>query len=185
MNKPDMTIRDYYAKKRGRKLNRQTRARDNMKLARAAGNEIKNTLLSRTALYKQLDHLCKLIAIRRDRKREAGYCLVCVAKRQLGFGHEVLRPITTPYHVMPRGDKAVRWDLRNIIGTCAACNWGELKSRSTAARKAKMRQIHSYILGEPVLLDLEALAKTTAKFSMADLLELRDRLKAILEGRAC
>lgn len=170
-----------------RRAKKASRAVDAWKLRQAAASAAGRSLKiaqpkSKTLLFKQLDHLCKLIVFRRDMKRFSGYCLVCVIKRELGLTKEPPRPITTPYHVLPRGDKAVRWDIRNVIGSCGGCNYGELKSRATSAGKARMRVIHSLIVSETVLLDLEALAKTTVHFSTADLIALRDKLKAQLES---
>lgn len=138
--------------------------------------------VTRTLVKKQLDHLCSLIVRRRDAKLYAGYCLICVTKRSLGLA-VALRPIAVCYHIQPRGDEAVRWDLRNQIASCAPCNYAELMSRSRSVWRERTRQIHVAIIGADVLAELEAKARTIAKFSTANLISMRDQLKAQLEGR--
>lgn len=151
--------------------------------ARAGSARIRPIQASRTKVKKQLDSICSLIVRRRDVKRFSGFCVICVTKRETGLGRgAALRPIAVCYHILPRGDESTRWDLRNMIGTCAPCNYGELMSRSTSAQKARMRAIHSAILGEDVLVELEDKAATIAKFSTADLIARRDELKAYLEA---
>jgi hypothetical protein len=139
-----------------------------------------DVLTSRTVIKKQLDHLVSLIVRQRDVKRFSGYCLICTVKRQLGF-QSAMRPIQVGYHILPRGDSAVRWDLRNVIGTCAPCNQGELMSRANSSLKARYRALHAMLIGDAVMLELEALAETTVQYSTAELIDLRDKMKETLE----
>ena len=140
----------------------------------------------RTTVRAQLDHLWSLAIRRRDRKVYAGLCLVCVIKRLLGFKTDSANPIEVAYHVLPRGNDTTRWLLENGVGACGPCNEGEKWSRSggRAVVKKRYRQIHIELIGEKKLLELEALAEQTADFSTADLIELRDKLKALVEGRS-
>lgn len=190
-----LSLKDYYARAKERKLKRMAKAEalwgrpgaqtggivvGDVRKAKRAKSHLNAKWPDRKLIMKQLDEVCKWIVIRRDRKIYFGYCLICVVKRELGFTSERPRPITTPYHIQPRGDLATRWDLRNVIGTCSPCNLGELMSRSKSALKIRYRKIHSIIIGESVLIELEEMAKTTIHWSTADLIEKRDALKAQL-----
>lgn len=135
----------------------------------------------KSVLFKQLDHLCSLIVRRRDRRKYAGLCLVCVAKKKLGFTNESPRPIEVCYHVIPRAGLAIRWKLLNMLGSCSACNLGEKWSRTNPVLAERYRQIHCYLLGPETLADLERQGKERTNFSTADLIERRESLKKILE----
>lgn len=138
---------------------------------------------TRTTVRAQLDHLWSLAVRRRDRKTHAGFCRVCMVKIQLGFRIGSPRPAEVAYHIVPRGDDMTRWLLSNGVAACSQCNWGELQSRTRTSTKAHYRALHAAMIGERELCILESLAKQTANFSLADLIELREKLKAIAEGR--
>lgn len=173
-----MTIKEYYARDAQRKKRRALAAKFNAKMSGKAVTPDKSTLIA------QLDHITSLLVRRRDRLVHAGLCLVCVAKQALGLLDRAPEPIELCYHVLPRGDKMTRWDLRNMIGACRRCNDGERWSRTKASLRARYRAIHAYILGEAVLQELEKLSTETAHYSTADLITMRDERKAQLEGRA-
>lgn len=121
---------------------------------------------TRTTVRAQLDHLWSLVIRRRDRIANAGYCLICR-----------VRPIQVAYHIVPRADDTTRWDLENGVGACCECNYAEQMNR------LKYRYKHIEIFGEKKIDMLEKKSRGMAKFSLADLISMRDALKAKLEGR--
>lgn len=173
-----MSIADYYKRDAQRKKRRKMTAMFNSKMSGKPQQPDKTTLTA------QLDHLTSLLVRRRDRIVHAGLCLICIAKQQLGLLDRAPEPIELCYHIQPRGDRKTRWDLRNMVGACSRCNDGERWSRAKASLRARYRAIHAHIVGEAVLIDLEKLSTETAKYSTADLIEMRDQRKAQLENRA-
>jgi len=170
------TIKEYYASMERAAARRKKRMAKRRELGIGP---------DRTTVIAQLDHFTSLLVIRRDRKVHSGLCLVCMAKQRLGLLHRAPEPIQCAYHVLPRGDGLVHWDLRNIIGACFRCNLGELHSRAKSSLRARYRKIHIEIITEPVLVDLERLAGETADYSTADLIAMRDERKSQLEARQC
>ena len=164
-----------------RAATRKRRRRANVKfIAETNGVAV---LLSHKAAVARLDHLTSIYVRRRDRGLYAGLCLVCKAKEKLGrLGREV-HPITLAYHVLPRADMAVRFDLRNVIGGCSACNDGERWSRTRASLRDQYKEIHQEIIGFDVYEELEHLAKTTVHFTVADLIAKCDELKKLMGER--
>ena len=76
------------------------------------------------------------------------------------------------YHLTPqqRGD-AARFVPENVVWACNAANCGEYYNR------ALYREKHLARFGKDLVERLEAIARTTADYSMADLLELRTKLR--------
>lgn len=66
----------------------------------------KNPKSERKALEKELDRLTSLIVRKRD-----GFCVTCGSRDNLQCGH-----------LIKRGRKWTRWDLRNCNCQCASCN---------------------------------------------------------------
>lgn len=160
-----------------RKKKRRVNARF---IADTGGKPIK---IDRVTVRAQLDHLYSLVIRRRDRKARDGYCLVCCVKRDLGFSVALPNPISNCYHILPRGDDSVRWHPENAVGSCWPCNAGEKWARGKDSSRAKYRAIHAGLIGLDRLTELEALAKTRANFTTAELVAKRDELKSVLEGK--
>lgn len=160
---------------------RRKRRRANAKfIAETQGVSV---LLNFKGAMAKLDHLTSLYVRRRDRGVHAGLCLVCVAKQRLGLLDRAPEPIQVAYHIMPRADQATRWHLQNVIGACVRCNGGEKWSRTRASLRDRYKDIHIEIVGFQVYEELEQLAKTTADFSVADLLAKCDELKRLMGER--
>lgn len=177
----NLTLKEFIDRRKARKAKRLDTRRFNAKMD---GELIQP---SKGVVRAQLDTLSSMIVRRRDRRISAGYCLVCIAREKLGFLQWPLQPIILAYHIEPRGDDATRWNLDNLVGACMRCNGAELFSRqqgfkSRGVARARIRAIHSAIIGEQKLLELEALSRTTTHRSLADLIELRDERKKMLAG---
>jgi hypothetical protein len=54
-------------------------------------------------------------------------------------------------------------------------------SRANSSLKARYRALHAMLIGDAVMLELEALAETTVQYSTAELIDLRDKMKETLE----
>lgn len=80
------------------------------------------------------------------------------------------------YHLtsQKRGD-AGRFVRENVVWACNSANFGEHMNRDI------YRDKHISIWGRDYIERIEAISRTIKKYSMADLLELRTRLKAELE----
>ncbi len=180
------TIQEHY-EARQRAAERRKRRKSNVEFqAKIKGIDVLET---RTVVKAQLDHYTSLIVRRRDMKIHAGLCLVCMAKQKMCILKRAPNPITQAYHIVPRSDALTRWDLRNVVGSCWACNFGEKESRNRQSTKELYRRIHIEILGGGViglsaLNDLEYLATQPAKFSTPELVSKRDERKLLLEGKS-
>ncbi len=179
------SILEYY-EARQRATDRRKRRKGNaLFIAKIKGIDVLET---RTVVKAQLDHLSSLIVRRRDMRVHAGLCLVCMAKQKMCILKRAPNPITQAYHIVPRGDFLTRWDLRNQVGSCWSCNFGEKESRNRQSTKDLYRRIHVELLGggvigADVLHDLEYLATQTTKYSTAELIAKRDELKSHLERK--
>lgn len=147
------------AKVKARKRKRKANARF---IARASG---KKPLESRSKLRSQIWHFTSLIVRRRDSEVAQGRCLVC--RRN---------PIQCAYHIVPavEGD-STRYDLDNIVGACAACNYREMRWRR------RQREVHVRVFGEARMAALEARASKIVKLDRADLVALRDARRRMYE----
>ncbi len=164
---PQQSIDRAAARKRRRKSNAKF-------IAETQGIAV---LLTHKAAVARLDHLTSLYVRRRDRGVHAGLCLVCKAKEKLGLLDRAAQPIGLAYHVFPRADMAIRFDLRNVIGACSMCNEGERWSRTRASLRDRYKQIHIEIVGWDVYEELEWRARTTVQFSVAELIAKCEELK--------
>ncbi len=64
---------------------------------------------TRKKLVKTLDDLCSLYIRARDNEKY-GHCVFC------------FEPIEHCFHFVNRGHYITRWDLDNMVGSCAGCN---------------------------------------------------------------
>jgi hypothetical protein len=178
-----MTLAAYKAQEARKAERAERRARNRRFIAKMSG---KTLVPSFKMVCAQLDAIWSIVIRRRDMKLYAGYCLVCAVKHQLGLARYEKQPIEVAYHIEPRGNLLVRWRLDNGVGACARCNDGEKWSRSGGRRSLQdmYRKIHVALVGETKLQELELLARQKADFSTAELIEMRDELKAVAEGRA-
>lgn len=99
-------------------------------------------------LDKRLDHLCSVLVRIINKRKNGGKCQVC------GW-----RMATCAYHIIPRGKKAIRWNMKNILAGCDPCNDGERWHRLEYADK------HKAIIGESAYAELKELSKGKSKFS--------------------
>lgn len=173
-----MSIRDYYERDGQRKKRRKLVQKFNSKMSGKPIHPEKSTIKA------QLDHITSLLVRRRDRLVHAGLCLVCMAKQRLGLLDRAPEPIALAYHILPRGDGLLHWDLRNIIGACVRCNGGELWSRTKASLRDRYERIHIEIVGDDVYEALKELSGKESHYTTADLIAMRDERKLILEGKA-
>lgn len=120
---------------------------------------------TRRELRAKLDGLWSLLVKARDGMKSQ-VCRVCGRS-----------PGEVAYHIVPkqRGD-AVRWLPENGVLACAACNMGEMLNRSL------YRERHKRLFGAGLVEWLEAKAAEGAKFSLPDLVAMRDDLKARIES---
>lgn len=120
----------------------------------------------RKTLEAELENLWSLIIKLRDRRLHGPLCRIC--KVEAG---------NTGYHIVPKQrGRAIRWDLENGALSCSGCNYGELMNRSLY-QDVK----HVHIFGIELIERLKAKARTTVKYSLGDLIELRRKFKKMIE----
>lgn len=118
------------------------------------------TIADRTDIKKQIVHELGLL----DRKINGPYCRLGVAcPAHVWTGHH---PGEVAYHIIPqmRGD-AARFIPENVVWACAAANRGEQMNRSLYEDK------HVTVFGRDRIERIKAIARTTADFSTAELIE--------------
>lgn len=162
-----LTLKEYYARAGARKAQRAGKAawlwaKRPTKATAASVRRPQRPPTPRQRLRARLDALWALVVKKRDRKVWVN-CRICGG-----------RPIEVAYHIVPRGDDATRWALDNGVGACAPCNRGEQLNRS------RYRSKHVRLFGESKMRDLEARARQTVKYSLADLQQMHDGLQALL-----
>lgn len=127
-------------------------------------------LIKRGPIKAEIVHLLGLL----DRKNSGPFCRLDVfcPTWPAGKHHGEVA-----YHIVPqqRGD-AARFIPENVVWACAAGNFGEKMNRSL------FRDKHIGRWGKDLVERLEAIARTTRKYSMADLLELREDLRKKLSS---
>ena len=128
-------------------------------------------LIKRGPLKKQIVRLLGLL----DRKRNGPLCRLmdeCPQTKNIGYHNG-----DTSYHLVSQGrGDAARFDPEGVIWTCGPANFGEMMNRSLYREKAIT------LFGRERIERLEHIAKTTKKYSMADLLTLREDIKGMVEG---
>lgn len=130
-------------------------------------------------LGKQLDAITSIIVRMRDKRKTGGICLVCIAKKRLGWiADRPANPIMLSYHVISRGHRRIRWDLENQVGACAACNQWESLSRRQAPEQ--VRAVHVELLGPLRLAELEERSRQDFEWDRASAVELLARYEAML-----
>ncbi len=161
-----------------KKAKRKARRKDNARfIAKCDGKKIKP---NRKAIRAKLDAIISLLVRMRDKKIAGGFCLVCRAKKSLGMIQDRgMNPIALGYHVIRRGREAVRWALQNVVGACSACNQYERLARYQ--QPDILRRIHSALVGEETLRNLEETARAGAKFSTEELRVMLENCKSLLE----
>lgn len=157
-----ITMSKYLAIKKNKKAKRKANAKF---IAQTSGKKVTP---SRSKLRAQIWHFTSLIVRKRDSKLYNGMCVICR-----------FRPIFCTYHIIPAGEgDSTRYDLQNLVGACLSCNYAEYRWRRRYAEK------HREIFGIRMIEALEARAKEITKYSVADLVALRDeRKKMFEEGR--
>lgn len=129
------------------------------------------TLSSRGAIKTAIVRLLGLL----DMKKNGKWCRYesyCPAFRRTGA-----HAGDTATHLCPqmRGD-AARFMPENVVWGCAAANYGEVMNRSL------YRDIHIKLFGKDRIEAIEAVARTTRKYTTADLIELRNNLRKQVSG---
>lgn len=154
-----VTLSEYLALAKKRKAKRKDNARF---IAKTQGKKLSP---SKSKLRAQIWNLTSLIVRRRDGKLYHGMCVICRAK-----------PIVVCYHIIPsmEGD-SIRYDLDNLCGSCASCNYSEFRWRRRYAEK------HRAIFGKEKIETLEAKARLVVKLSTSDLIALREERKKMVE----
>lgn len=157
---------------------RAARRKDNRRFqAKVAGKKL---LPSRKTIRAKLDAITSLFVRMRDKKLYNGRCLVCQAKKRLGFIQD-RKPnlIELAYHVQRRGREAVRWSLHNIVGACSACNHWEKLTRYQ--QPETVRKVHIELVGAERHAQLEEAANAGAKYSTAELRHMFEQRKMLME----
>jgi len=68
-------------------------------------------------LEKKADKVVSVYIRQRDSSVAKGKCIICKEN-----------PIQCAFHIIRRSRKILRWDTRNILGTCFRCNWLEYRN---------------------------------------------------------
>ncbi len=120
-------------------------------------------VIDRTALKEAIVHLLGLL----DAKLNGSEC-------RIHGGHKG----EVAYHLIPqkRGD-AARFVPENVVWACHDANFGEKNNRDLYRHK------HIQIFGKARVERIEAISRGIRKYSNEELLELRDQIKAQIEGR--
>lgn len=103
----------------------------------------------RRQAFNRLQAKCKEFVLRRAHYRTGGLCEVGMACN--GFGL-----VEVWYHIFPQvKGNALKYDSRNILGSCNYCNAGEYEDRKSNSNIYHTR--HRYILGRQLFEELQAL----------------------------
>ena len=125
----------------------------------------RRTKSERKRLVDEADKLFSLYIRLRDKRKNAGRCLICRKN-----------PIEVCYHLIPRGRYITRWDPSAAVGGCPPCNFGEKMNRLL------YRQKHIDIFGKDFYEALEEKSRQLAKFSVDDLRNMVAEIRVKLEG---
>lgn len=117
---------------------------------------------------KYADDMMSLFIRRRDDKA-FGWCRICG-----------IRPIDVNYHIFSRANMPTRYHALACVGSCRGCNYNEFIDRRDANRK-RLENIYHKILGVDLYEELKALSKTTAKYSVEDLMDIAAKYKKMWE----
>jgi 5-methylcytosine-specific restriction endonuclease McrA len=117
----------------------------------------------RTAIKEQIVRLLGLL----DRRINGNNCRI--------HGEPCVGEVA--YHIVPqkRGD-AARFIPENVVWACSRANYGENMNRDLYRHK------HVLLFGKVRVELLETISRTKKKFSTAELVELRDQIKADVES---
>jgi hypothetical protein len=131
----------------------------------------KKRKIKRGSLSRQIVRLLGLL----DKKKNGPLCRLgelCPQFPKIGHHYGELG-----YHIIAqsRGGEA-RFHPSNVVWACGPANCGE------HYHKGLYREKHVALWGEEFVKGLEAMAKVAADYSMSQLLELRENLKAQVEG---
>lgn len=143
---------------------KKDRSADNARfIAKMKGKKLE---ASRSTLVAQIDGFWSIIVRRRDMKLYGPNCRSC--KWRTG---------TTACHKVPKQrGYAVRWLLINGYLGCSSCNFSEVMNRSLWQNKRFV-----IIFGQSEMDELNRIARTKKQFSDADLIELRDTFKRLIQ----
>lgn len=104
---------------------------------------------SRRLAFNRLISTCRRFVLLRAKKRCFGFCEVGVACR--GYGN-----IEVWYHILPQASgNVLKYDDRNILGSCNDCNAGEYRARKNYSTIYEDR--HRVILGNVAFQELKEL----------------------------
>lgn len=120
---------------------------------------------SRRHAFNRLRDTCRRFVLLRAKSRNFGFCEVGVACR--GYGS-----IEVWYHILPQASgNALKYDDRNILGSCNGCNAGEYRARKCGNDLYQKR--HEIIIGKAALQELKEL-EGRQQISTVDLDERAD-----------
>jgi hypothetical protein len=165
-----MLLKDYMDRKRTKKAKRKA----NVRFLRSVDQKEKPVALlyDRTELKEAIVTLLGLL----DKRINGPYCRLdkdCPAYPKFGVHYGACA-----YHLVEqqRGDSA-RFLPENVVWACSDANYGEMRNRSL------YRDKHDAIFGRERMERIRAISRTKSDFSRADLLEIRNAVKAgILSG---
>ena len=115
----------------------------------------------RKRLVKKLDILFSEYIRLRD-KRAYGGCFFCG------------KPIQHVFHVITRSKRAVRWDDRNGLGSCAGCN---LRFEHDTVFIFNVQKKYIETFGQVAFDDLMRLGSSPARHSLDDLRAIKKKLE--------
>ena len=119
---------------------------------------------ARSIIVAKLDNMFSLFIRIRDKKKFNGMCPFCSK-----------RPIECCFHVITRAKYAVRWDPRNAVGSCHACNYrNEYDPHSFVAWYIKQNGVAAF---KNLVLD----SNLVSKRSNEDLLDLLGEMRSAIE----
>ena len=122
--------------------------------------EMKKKTIRRT-LVKKLDEVFSKVV----RQRTGELCPLCGQ-----------RPVQCAFHFISRNRKSVRWDFRNVIGSCHGCNMEERNDHS------RFTQWYIDNYGERAYLELLRDSAQPRKWELYELEEMIERFKGELDG---
>jgi hypothetical protein len=127
---------------------------------------------TRKRAFARLKANCINFVLLRAKHRTGGFCEVGIVCKGRG-------PIELWYHVTPQAmGNALKYDDRNILGSCRSCNGGEYFARKRGSNVYKMR--HAEILGAEHFTWLEA-NQGRKQISTAEANEMADVYAARIE----
>lgn len=104
---------------------------------------------ARRQAFNRLESNCRQYILLRAQSRTLGFCEIGITCGGRG-------DIEVWYHIFPQASgNALKYDARNILGSCCSCNAGEYHSRKKDDY-IRYESRHRYILGDLVFQELKA-----------------------------